>query len=147
MNRFVLLVVLALVLAGGCSDEAAPAGEGPTLEVVDGEIVIPQSAITALAGGYSFTTDLDISTVEEDLSVYFEGAFQAPDKIEGTMRVSGGPYAELGEFAVIVIDEHVWWNFDGEWQSVVQDRDSIHPLMMFNYYATPRFYLEALRFV
>ena len=86
MNRFVPLIVLALVLAGGCADEAAPADEGPTLEVVDGEIVIPQSAITELAGGYSFSADLEIDSPENDLisrlrAIDLDLDSQAPDAL------------------------------------------------------------------
>ena len=151
MSRALFFAVgLALVLVVGCADSSPDEGvandEGLTLEVVDGEIVIPQSAIAVLARGHRFTSDLDISTEEGDLTAYFEGAFQALDRIEGTMQVSGGPFSELGEFEVIIIDGYAWWNFDDEWQDVVQDRDMVHPLVMFSNYATPRFYLEALRF-
>lgn len=155
MNRLLMFAVgLALLLVIGCSesspDDDASAGKGPTLGVVDGEIVIPQSAIAALAGGYSFTTELDISSADGDLTVYFEGAFQPPDRIEGNMRLSGQPYTEPGEqleLGAIVIGEYTWWNFGGEWQPGIEPGgDSYDPLLLFSSYATPRFYLEALRF-
>ncbi len=151
MSRPLLFVVsLALMFAVACSgsspSEDAAINEGPTLEVTDGVIILPQPAITELARGYRFTTDLDLSTTEEELTVHFEGESQAPDKIQGTMQVSAAPYSELGDFGLIVVGDHMWWNLDGEWQSVEQDGDTVHPLMLFNYYATPRFYLEALRY-
>ncbi len=153
MNRFVFLVVLALVLAGGCADDvAAPDSEGPTLEVVDGEIVIPQSAISALAGGYSFSAELEIDSPENGLSVQFDGV-QAGDSTQGTVRL-GGLYGEAfddwrsSEMETVVIGERIWWReLGGEWQPGFEPGgDSDDPLLTLNQFATPRFYLDALRF-
>lgn len=151
MNRllpFVLTgaLVLAVACSGSSSDDDPAINTVPTLEVVDGKIILPQSAVTDMARGYRFTSELDLSTTEEELTVHFEGASQAPDSIQGTMRVSAAPYSELGDFGLTVVGEYLWLDLDGEWQSVEQDRDMVHPLVMFRNFATPQFYLEALRF-
>ena len=152
MKRFVPLVVLALVLAGACSDEVAVPADEPTVDVADGEIVIPQSAITALAGGYSFSADLEIDSPENSLTVQFEGV-QAGDRTRGTVRL-GGSYGEAfdewrsSEMETVVIGERTWWReLGGEWQPGFEPGgDSDDPLLTLSQFATPRFYLDALRF-
>ena len=157
MNRPSLFAVtVALLLVIGCKesspDDNPLSVEGPTLEVVDGEIVIPQSAIAALAGGYSFSVDLDIDSPENDLAVQLDGV-QAGDSTRGTLNL-GGTYGEAfddwrsSEMEIVVIGERIWWReLGGEWQPGFEPGgDSDDPLLTLIQYATPSFYLDALRF-
>ena len=151
------LIVFLLLRDGG--------GRVPQATISDGTIEIPGSAITALTN-YTFTTDLVISgtvnfdgaVAEGDFTVNFDGAFQAPDLLEGTLRI-GGSLGEVflqvlqvpgrpAETEVIAIGGHVWWREPGgDWQPGIEEyEDRIAPLVVFRQFGTPFFYLEALQF-
>ncbi len=139
------LLVLALVAATcGGDDKQEPSPEA---------IQVPEEAVDQLVS-FAFTTKLEIISAEGDLTVRFEGAFQAPDRIEGTLQLGG----ELGqvfqeafgnpEIEAVVIGEQAWWRVPGEsWQaSLFGGGDSVDPLVTFRQYATPWFYMDALQF-
>ena len=128
--------------------------EGEPATIIDGTLQVPQSAVAALTS-FAFTSDLDIISAAGDLSVMFEGGFQAPDRVQGTLLLDG-QFAEafeegLGrprEMEIAVIGERSWWREpNGAWQPGFEPGgDSDDPLVSFRRYATPWFYLEALRF-
>lgn len=150
-NRWMIVgwLVAAVVLLGlACGDN----GEDGQVLISDGTLDLPQSAIETLAS-YTFTTDLDVSSAEGDFTARFDGVFQAPNRIHGVLQLGGQLGEAYGnwrapEMEIIVIGEKAWWREPGgEWQAGFEPGgDSVDPLVTFSSYATPWFYLEALRF-
>lgn len=139
-------LIIAAMLAG--SMVLAACGEGGEQPEAE-ELVVARSAIEAL-DNYAFTTELEISSAEGDLTASFDGAFQAPDRIQGRLTVTTELFDWLrrpSDMEVIVIPNEAWWREpDGEWQAGIAPGDSVDPLVVFAAYCTPRFYLEALEF-
>jgi hypothetical protein len=117
-------------------------------------IRVPQDAIDALER-YRFTTQLDVTSAETDLHVTFDGAFEKPDRIQGTVAVRGMPYEQYivdllkrpATSELIVIGDVAWWRApDGDWQPGIEGYETTDPFVTLRQYATPEFYLEALRF-
>lgn len=139
-QRYAVATALALfvLIATACGGEEHP-----------DELVIPHSAIEAL-DNYRFISDVDISSAEQDFTLDFEGAFQAPDKIQGTLTTAGMFQAgRPAETEMIVVGERVWWREPGgEWQTGLPSGGDgpIEPFLIFSIYATPRWYIEALNF-
>lgn len=149
----VLLILAISAACGDRGDETGPSGR-PGQPVPD-EIVIPGQAIDALKR-YAFTSELDVTSARGDLQLRFEGRLEAPDRLQGTLRRSGqladdvalDPALRPHEMEVIVIGENAWWREPGgDWRpGISPGYERIDPLTVFRDYATPRFYLEALRF-
>jgi hypothetical protein len=141
------MVGVGLVACGEGSKQPGDAADRSVLRV-------PSRAIAAL-DSYRFTTQLDVRSAETDLHVTVDGAFAAPDRIQGIVTVRGEPYeryiVELlkrpATSEAIVIGDTAWWRAaDGDWQPGIEGYETIDPFVTLRHYATPEFYLEALRF-
>jgi hypothetical protein len=140
-------VALLLAACGSGAGDASPAAPAT--------IGIPGSAIESLTN-YKFTTALTISSPSTGTSeIGFDGIFESPSSIEGRLSVAGGQYERLlteyyhrpTSFDGIVIGEDAWWRAPGgDWQAGVKGYEESDPLVGLREYATPEFYLEALRF-
>jgi len=140
---------LALLLA------ACGTGAGDASPTTPATIDVPGSAIESLTN-YRFTTSLTISSPSTGTSqIGFDGIFESPSSIQGTLSVTGGEYERLlteryqrpASFDGIVIGEDAWWRAPGgQWQAGVKGYEESDPLVGLREYATPEFYLEALKF-
>jgi DNA-binding CsgD family transcriptional regulator len=129
-------------------------GDDGQAGVEEGVLRVPYNAIEGLTN-YAFTSRLDVASAEGDLSIDFDGVFQAPDRIQGSFALSGEPYEQLfadvldqpAASEVIVVGEYAWWREDGgDWQRARDiSSEGQNPLIAFRQYATPEFYLEALQ--
>lgn len=140
---------LALLLA------ACGSGTGDASPTTPATIDVPGSAIESLTN-YKFTTALTISSPSTGTSeIGFDGIFDSPSSIQGRLSVTGGEYERLlteryhrpASFDGIVIGEDAWWRAPGgDWQAGVKGYEENDPLVGLRAYATPEFYLEALKF-
>jgi hypothetical protein len=142
---------LAVVLLGAALLAACGGGTA----VVDGTITVPQDAIASLTS-FAFRTRLDVNAADGDFHLTFEGEFEAPDRVHGTLTVEGENslaqaaasfYGGADDTEAVVIGERAWWRPPGgDWRAGIEPGDSLDPLVTLRQYATPSFYLEALRF-
>jgi hypothetical protein len=143
----VLLAIIASLIAVSCDEtEEAPS------PVVEGTIDLEHGVVEALER-FEFATDLHVSAADGDYSLTFEGAFEQPDRLQGTLRLADKfeevteVYDRPAEAEVVIIGTHVWWREDGEWQPGIEEGyERIDPFVAFRQYATPWFYLDALFF-
>ncbi len=152
LTIFACLLPVAGALGAACGGDSEP-------EPVPDEIVIEASEIEALTN-YAFTTELEMSAPGmfgegfAELEASFEGGFEAPDRLQGTIELTGDIAKALEQYfgrprrtEMIVVPNEAWWREPGgEWQYGMEPYDSYDPFVLFATYATPRFFLEALQF-
>jgi hypothetical protein len=142
--RAAALGLLIALLAAACG------GGGGAVQ--DGTLELPYTAIEPLRD-FTFTTVLQATAEQQTYNLAFDGAFQQPDRLQGRLRLRGQLQQQarvLGrppDMEVTVIGEQAWWRRPGDtWQRGLEAGDSIDPLVLLRRYATPWFYLDALRF-
>lgn len=149
--RLVAIVLTALLTLATVS--CGTDNGGSSAQVVDGKITIPHDAVAL--DRFKFTTQLDVEAADGDYSLTFGGAYQKPDRVRGTLRLSGKfleDYAwlqrPLEETEIANIDTNAWWRAPGcDWQpGIPKGYESSDPLVYFRQYATPYFYLDAFLF-
>jgi hypothetical protein len=149
--RWLLLcaaLAVVLVACGGGSSSGGPSG------VVNGKITIPHSSIAAL-DKFAFTTKLDVAAADGNYSLTFDGRFQKPDRIQGTLHLDGKFIQDfawlnrpLDATEIVNIGTYAWWRKPGgAWQpGIPKGYEQEDPLVSFRQYATPWFYLNAFLF-
>lgn len=153
-GRTVLLLMgsaLLAFLAVTCGDS----GARDTQEAVPDAIEIPGEAVQSLTN-YKFQTALTIADEKYGTSeISFDGVFESPNSVQGTLAVGGGQYEQILtkyygrplRFEGIAIGNDAWWREPGgEWQPGVKGYEEIDPLEALRQYSTPEFYLETMRF-
>jgi hypothetical protein len=155
LRTVISLLFLTCAGVGALACARAAHAPGPTASGTPAPLIVHQEAVAALTN-FAFTSDLRISYADGELHVTFDGDFQAPDRVQGTISIKGAPYEQLitdvlgrpAEGEVAVIGEDTWWRDDANaWHAGERiSEETADPLVMFRQYATPYFYLDALQF-
>lgn len=147
------LLVIALLLGFGACNGGNDQTSGPSITVTDGLIEVQQDALASLTS-YTFVSKLDVLSGGGDFAAVLDGAFQTPDRFQGTFQLSGAlvesleAFGEAVQIEVVVIGERVWLRQVGSaWQpGIPPGSDSNDPFFILSTYMSPRFYLEQLIF-